>query len=323
MNSDLTPDRNLSLESVRATEAAAIAAVRLMGNGDESTIDNATVNAMRSALNTLSLDGTVRIGDGMLGSERKLSVGDKVGNGTGVKVDVAVVALEGKSIVARGGYNALSVLATAEDGGFLSVPELYMDKIAVGPQVPKDAIDLDNEPADNIKAVAEAKGVKISDLVVCMLDRPRHGQLIAKVRDAGARICLILDGDVSGAIASGLPTGNVDVYMGIGGAQQGVLAAAALKCFGAQMQSRLIIRNHDDALKARAAGIEDFKRKYQASEMAEGNVTFAATGVTDSSMLKGVKLCQGVAITHSIITRSRTGTFRVIEGHHDFSRSDK
>jgi len=322
MNPQLTPDRNLSLEAVRATEAAAIAAARFMGGGDEEAADQAAVAAMHQALNTFSIDGTVRIGDGADGDAGQLYVGEKVGLGDGIKADIALVALEGKSIVARGGYNALSVLATAEDGGFLTVPDIYMEKIAVGPQVPADAIDLDKEPAENLAAVAKAMDVEVKDLLVCLLDRPRHNDLIAKVRATGARVRLILDGDVSGVIAAGMPSSTVDVYMGIGGAQQGVLAAAALRCFGAHMQARLVIRSPDDAEKAKAAEIPDPDRKYRASEMARGNVTFAATGVSEGPMLNGVELFPDGAITHSMVMRSRTGTFRFIEGHHDFSRSD-
>jgi len=322
MNPQLTPDRNLSLEAVRATEAAAIAAARFMGGGDEQAADQAAVAAMHQALDTFSIDGTVRIGDGAAGADGQLYVGEKVGLGEGIKADIALVALEGKSIVARGGYNALSVLATAEDGGFLTVPDIYMEKIAVGPQVPADAIDLDKEPAENLAAVAEAMGVEVKDLLVCLLDRPRHKDLIAKVRDTGARVRLILDGDVSGVIAAGMPGSSVDVYLGIGGAQQGVLAAAALRCFGAHMQARLVIRNPDDAEQAKAAEIPDPDRMYTAHDMARGNVTFAATGVSEGPMLNGVELLPDGAITHSMVMRSRTGTFRFIEGHHDFSRSD-
>ena len=322
MNPRLTPDRNLSLEAVRGTEAAAIAAALHMGSGDDRAADEAAVAAMRHALNTFSIDGTVRIGEGTNFDTNGLSIGEKVGTGKGVKADVALVALEGKSIVARGGYNALSVLATAEDGGFLTVPDIYMDKIAVSREVPADAVDLDNDPADNLKAVADAKGVDVTDLLVVMLDRPRHSQLLAKVRDTGARVRLILDGDVSGAIASGMPNNTVDIYMGIGGAQQGVLASAAIRCFGARMQGRLVIRNNDDADKAKAAGIKDPDTKYAAEDMARGNVTFAATGVSEGPMLDGVDLSPGSAITHSMVMRSHTGTFRIIEGHHKFNKCD-
>ena len=322
MNPQLTPDRNLSLEAVRGTEAAAIAAALHMGGGDERLADEAAVAAMRQALNTFSIDGTVRIGEGKNTKNGGLCIGEKVGTRDGVKADVALVALEGKSIVARGGYNALSVLATAEDGGFLTVPDIYMDKITVSQDVPEGAVDLDNDPADNLRAVAEAKNVDIADLLVVMLDRPRHAQLLAKVRNSGARVRLILDGDVSGAIASGMPNNAVDVYMGIGGAQEGVLAAAAIRCFGGQMQGRLVIRNDDDAIKARGTGVEDLDTKYAATDMACGNVTFAATGISEGPMLNGVELFPGGATTHSMVMRSRTGTFRFIKGHHKFNKLD-
>ena len=316
----LTPDRNLSLEAVRGTEAAAIAAALHMGGGDEKLADEAAVAAMRQALNTFSIDGTVRIGEGKNTKNGGLCIGEKVGTRDGVKADVALVALEGKSIVARGGYNALSVLATAEDGGFLTVPDIYMDKITVSQDVPEGAVDLDNDPADNLRAVAKAKNVDIADLLVVMLDRPRHAKLLAKVRNSGARVRLILDGDVSGAVASGMPNNAVDVYMGIGGAQEGVLAAAAIRCFGGRMHGRLVIRNNDDAGKARDIGVEDLDTKYTAEDMACGNVTFAATGISEGPMLNGVVLFPGGATTHSMVMRSRTGTFRFIEGHHRFNK---
>lgn len=322
MTPQLTSDRNLSLEAVRGTEAAAIAAALYMGSGDEQIADEAAVAAMRQALNTFSIDGTVRIGEGTKGKHGGLYIGEKVGTGSGIKADVALVALEGKSIVARGGYNALSVLATAEDGGFLTVPDIYMDKIAVSREVPEEAIDLDNDPTENLRAVADAKNVSIADLLVVMLDRPRHTQLLEKVRAAGARVRLILDGDVSGAIASIMPNNPVDIYLGIGGAQQGVLAAAATRCFGGRMQGRLVIRNDDDSSKARNTGLEALDTKYSAEDMASGNVTFAATGISEGPMLKGVVLFPGGATTHSMVMRSRTETFRFIEGHHKFNKLD-
>ena len=208
----------------------------------------------------------------------------------------------------------------AEDGGFLTVPNIYMDKIAVGPGLPDGVVDLDNEPADNLTALADAKEAKVTDLVVCMLDRPRHAELIAKIRETGARIRLIQDGDVSGIIAATQPEAGVDIFLGIGGAPQGVLAAAALRGVGGQMQGRLVFRNNDDKAAARAMGIEDQERKYATEDMASGNVTFAATGVTYSDMLEGVRHVPGGAITHSMVLRSKTGTLRFIEGHHDFNR---
>ncbi len=322
MSDDIAPDRNLALEAVRATEAAAIAAARFLGGGDERAADQAAVSAMHRAIGKFQVDGTVRIGEGDAG-DGKLFVGQKVGTGTGPRADVALVAIEGTSIVARGGYNALSVLAMAEEGGFLTVPDIYMDKIAVGPEVAPEAIELDKSPGENLNAVAECMGVAVSDLQVCLLDRPRHGQLVAAIRETGARIQLIMDGDVNGAVAPGLANSPVDVYMGIGGAPQGVLAAAALRALGGGMQGRLVIRSADDGAKARDAGIEDPDKKLTLEEMAGGHVTLAATGITQGPMLNGVRLAPEGAVTHSMVMRSRTGTFRYIEGHHDFRRSRK
>ena len=320
MAKDVVSDRNLALESVRVTESAALAAYNFMGGGDEKAVDQAAVSAMHRTLNRLALDGTVRIGEGAEGEAEKLYVGETLGTGDGPKVDIALVALEGTTIVARGGPNALAVIAMAEDGGFLTVPNIYMDKIAVGPGLPDRIVDLDNEPADNLAALADAKGTKVTDLVVCMLDRPRHAELIAKIRETGARIRLIQDGDVSGVIAATQPEAGVDIFLGIGGAPQGVLAAAALRGVGGQMQGRLVFRNNDQRTEAQRLGIEDLERKYATEDMASGNVTFAATGVTYSDMLEGVRHAPGGAITHSMVLRSTTGTLRFIEGHHDFIR---
>ena len=322
MSDDIAPDRNLALEAVRATEAAAVAAARFLGGGDERAADQAAVSAMYRAIEKFQVDGTVRIGEGDA-KDGKLFVGQKVGTGTGPRADVALVAIEGTSIVARGGYNALSVLAMAEEGGFLSVPEIYMDKIAVGPHVAPEAIDLDKSPEENLNAVAECMGVAVSDLQVCLLDRPRHGQLVAAIRETGARIQLIMDGDVNGAVAPGLVNNPVDVYMGIGGAPQGVLAAAALRALGGWMQARLLTRSADDVGKARDSGIEDPDKKLTLQEMAGGHVTLAATGITQGPMLNGVRLSPVGAVTHSMVMRSRTRTFRYIEGHHDFQSSGK
>ena len=320
MAKDVVSDRNLALESVRVTESAALAAYNFMGGGDEKAVDQAAVSAMHRTLNLLALDGTVRIGEGAEGEAEKLYVGETLGTGDGPKVDIALVALEGTTIVARGGPNALAVIAMAEDGGFLTVPNIYMDKIAVGPGLPDGIVDLDNEPADNLAALADAKGTKVTDLVVCMLDRPRHAELIAKIRETGARIRLIQDGDVSGVIAATQPEAGVDIFLGIGGAPQGVLAAAALRGVGGQMQGRLVFRNNEQRTEAQRLGIEDLERKYATEDMASGNVTFAATGVTYSDMLEGVRHVPGGAITHSMVLRSTTGTLRFIEGHHDFIR---
>ena len=320
MAKDVVSDRNLALESVRVTESAALAAYDFMGGGDDKAVDQAAVSAMHRTLNRLALDGTVRIGEGAEGEAEKLYVGETLGTGDGPKVDIALVALEGTTIVARGGPNALAVIAMAEDGGFLTVPNIYMDKIAVGPGLPDGIVDLDNEPADNLAALADAKEIEVTDLVVCMLDRPRHAELIAKIRETGARIRLIQDGDVSGVIAATQPEAGVDIFLGIGGAPQGVLAAAALRGVGGQMQGRLVFRNNDDRAAAQAMGIEDQGRKYATEDMASGNVTFAATGVTYSDMLEGVRHVPGGAVTHSMVLRSMTGTLRFIEGHHDFIR---
>jgi len=319
--SDLTGlDRNLAMEAVRITETAAIAAVRLMGRGDERAADEAAVDAVHKALNNMIMDGTIRIGEGLPGVVKKLFTGESVGTGDGPKVDVAILPLEGKSIVARGGPNAMSVIAMAEQGSFLEVPNVYMEKIAVGPGLPDGVVDLDNEPAENLNRLAEAKGCKVKDLVVCLLDRPRHTQLIAKIRETGARIRIMLDGDVSGMIQAAEMDSVVDMYLGSGGASQGVLAAAALRGLGGQMQGRLIMRNPEDSAAAKAVGIEDPDHKYSMIELASGNVTFAATGVTYGAMLEGVRISPSGAVTHSIVTRSQTGTLRYIKAHRDFSR---
>src|SRR5207302_187394 len=244
-------DRNLALEAVRVTEAAALSASRLMGRGDEKAADQAAVDAMRYALNALAIDGTVVIGEGERDEAPMLYIGEKVGTGQGPRIDIALDPLEGTTITAKGGSNALAVIAMADAGGFLNAPDVYMDKIAVGADLPAGIVDLDAEPAINLRNLAKAKGAEVADLVVCILDRPRHSELIAKVREAGARIMLISDGDVSGVIATSRPDSGVDLYVGSGGAPEGVLAAAALRCIGGQMQGRLIFRNDDE--KGRAA----------------------------------------------------------------------
>ncbi len=313
-------DRNLALEAVRVTEAAALSASLLMGRGDERSADQAAVDAMRKALNSLSIDGTIVIGEGERDEAPMLYVGEKVGLGNGPKIDIAIDPLEGTTITARGGHNALSVVAMTQENGFLNSPDVYMDKIAVGGGLPDDLVDLDEEPGKNLKNLAKAKTVDISSLVVCILDRPRHAELIAKVREAGARIMLITDGDVSGVIATSEPDSGVDMYLGIGGAPEGVLAAAALQCIGGFMQGRLQFRNDDEKGRAARCGITDFDRKYELDDMASGDLMFATTGVTDGAMLHGVRRFKGGATTHSIIMRSKTGTVRKIETYHDFER---
>ncbi len=312
-------DRNLALEAVRVTEAAALSASRLMGRGDERAADQAAVDAMRHALNGLAIDGTVVIGEGERDEAPMLYIGEKVGAG-GPKTDIALDPLEGTTITAKGGQNALAVIAMASEGGFLNAPDVYMDKIAVGGGLPEDIVDLDEDPGKNLKQLAKAKDTDIEDLVACILDRPRHAELIARVREAGARIQLISDGDVSGVIATTMPESGVDIYMGSGGAPEGVLAAAALRCIGGQMQGRLMFRNDDERGRAARWGIEDLDRKYGLTDMANGDVMFAATGVTDGSMLRGVRRFSDGAATHSIVMRSKSGTVREIEAKHDFTR---
>jgi fructose-1,6-bisphosphatase II / sedoheptulose-1,7-bisphosphatase len=312
-------DRNLALESVRVTEAAALAASKLMGRGDEKAADQAAVNAMREVLGRLPICGTVRIGEGERDEAPMLYIGEEVGSG-GPKIDIALDPLEGTTITAKGGTNALAVIAMAEEGGFLNAPDTYMDKIAVGGGLPDDLVDLDASPQDNLKALAKARKTDIADLVVCILDRPRHAEIIARVREAGARIVLIGDGDVSGVIATSNPESGIDMYMGQGGAPEGVLAAAALRCIGGQFQGRLVFRNDDERARARRCGITDFTRKYKLNDLAKVNVIFAATGVTDGTMLRGVRRFPGGASTHSIVMRSATGTVRVIEARHSFAR---
>jgi fructose-1,6-bisphosphatase II / sedoheptulose-1,7-bisphosphatase len=314
-----TMDRNLALEVVRVTEAAALAASRLMGRGDEKAADQAAVDAMRRALNGLAIDGTVVIGEGERDEAPMLYIGEKVGSG-GPKVDIALDPLEGTTITAKGGHNALAVVAMAEEGGFLNAPDVYMDKIAVGGGLPDNVVDLDAKPEENLKNLAKAKKVDVSDIVACILDRPRHAELIARVRSAGARIMLISDGDVSGVIATSQPESGVDIYLGSGGAPEGVLAAAALRCIGGQMQGRLLFRNDDERGRAKRCGIADFNRKYGLLDLAHGEVMFAATGVTDGAMLRGVRRGQRGGMTHSMVMRSKTGTVRIIEAHHNFER---
>jgi fructose-1,6-bisphosphatase II / sedoheptulose-1,7-bisphosphatase len=316
----LTLDRNLALEAVRVTEAAALSASRLMGRGDEKAADQAAVDAMRYALNALAIEGTVVIGEGERDEAPMLYIGEKVGTGHGPRIDIALDPLEGTTITAKGGPNALAVIAMAESGGFLNAPDVYMDKIAVGAGLPDGIVDLDESPAVNLKNVAKAKRGDVADLVVCILDRPRHGELIAKVREAGARIMLIGDGDVSGVIATSRPDSGVDLYVGSGGAPEGVLAAAALRCIGGQMQGRLIFRNDDEKARAARIGITDLNRKYGLLDLAKGDVMFAATGVTTGTMLQGVRRFPGGAVTHSMVMRSKSGTVRIIEAQHNFTR---
>ncbi len=313
-------DRNLALEAVRVTEAAAIACSKWMGRGDEHAADQAAVDAMRQALNALDIDGTVVIGEGERDEAPMLFIGEKVGTGRGPKVDLALDPLEGTTICATGGPNALAVLAMAEDGGFLHAPDIYMDKIAVGGGLPDGVVDLDEEPGRNLVNLASARGCEVSDLVVMILDRPRHEELIAKVREAGARIRLIQDGDVAGVIATTRPETNIDIYIGIGGSTEGVLAAAALQCVGGQMMGRLVFSKDAERARSRRMGLAEPDRKFTLDGLAHGDIMFAATGVTGGWMLKGVHRTPGGITTQSLVLRSKTGTVRVIDAAHSMER---
>ena len=313
-------DRNLALEVVRVTEAAALSASKWMGRGDEKAADQAAVDSMRVALNGMDIEGTVVIGEGERDEAPMLYIGEKVGTGKGPKIDIALDPLEGTTICATGGPNALAVIAMAVDGGFLNAPDVYMDKIAVGPGLEKDIVNIDNSPQANLKNLARAKNLAISDLVVCILDRPRHEELIAKTREAGARIMLISDGDVAGVIATASKDTGVDMYVGSGGAPEGVLAASALRCIGGQMWGRLTFRNNDEKNRADRIGITDYNKIYSLNELAHGEVMFAASGVTDGSMLRGVRRWNSGASTQSIIMRSKTGTVRTISAEHNFTK---
>jgi fructose-1,6-bisphosphatase II / sedoheptulose-1,7-bisphosphatase len=309
-------DRNLTIEAVRVTEAAAIAAAETMGRGDEIVADQAAVDAMRTALNRLQIAGTVVIGEGERDEAPMLFIGEEVGTGEGPKIDIALDPLEGTTITAKGMPNGLAVLAFSEAGGLLNAPDVYMDKIAAGPQVPVGAIDLDNSVEENIKNVAAAIGKDTKDVVACILDRPRHGELINSVREAGARIVLIGDGDVAGVMATAMPETGIDIYMGTGGAPEGVLAAAALRCIGGTIQGRLLFRNDDERGRAAKVGVEDLNRKYEITDLAAGDVIFAATGVTDGNMLQGVRRTATTLSTESVAMRARTGTVRWIRMQH-------
>jgi fructose-1,6-bisphosphatase class II len=309
-------DRNLALEAIRVTEAAALSCARLTGRGDEKAADQAAVDAMRRAFDALAIDGTVVIGEGERDEAPMLYIGEKVGSG-GPKVDIALDPLEGTTICATGAPNALAVIAMADGGNLLHCPDTYMAKIATGP-VGRGVVDLDKSPTENLNALAEAKRCKVEDLTVIILSRPRHEAIIQEVRKAGARIRLIGDGDVSAAIATTKPETGIDLLLGIGGAPEGVLAAAALRCVGGEFQGRLAPRNDEEIERAKRMGVTDIKKKYQIEELAAGDVMFAATGVTDGDYLRGVHFFPGGATTQSVVMRSKTKTVRVINATHFF-----
>jgi fructose-1,6-bisphosphatase II / sedoheptulose-1,7-bisphosphatase len=312
-------DRNLALELVRVTEAGAIAASQWIGRGDKNAADGAAVDAMRRAFDTVAITGTVVIGEGEMDEAPMLYIGERIGFG-GPEVDIAVDPLEGTSITAKGGPNAIATLALAEKGGFLHAPDIYMDKIAIGPGFPEGLVDLDASVEENLRALARAKKCEVNDLMVCTLDRDRHKAMIKACRAAGARITLLGDGDVSGVIAVSQPETGIDIYMGSGGAPEGVLAAAALRCIGGQLQGRLLFENDEQVERARGMGVTDPNRKYSVEEMAQGEVMFAATGVTSGPMLRGVRRTAHGSITHSMVMRSKSGTVRYVEGHHNYER---
>ncbi|WP_100260191.1 class II fructose-bisphosphatase [Qipengyuania seohaensis] len=312
-------DRVLVLEMVRVTEAAAVAASKLIGRGDEKAADAAAVEAMRKAFDTLYMDGTVVIGEGERDEAPMLFIGEKVGGapGKGPKIDIALDPLEGTTITAKAGPNSLAVLAAAEEGCLLNAPDVYMDKLAVGPGYPDGIIDLAKSPTENVKAVAEAKGVEPGDIIVCVLDRPRHADLIAELRSLGCGVVLIGDGDVAGVIAVTDEETTIDMYMGQGGAPEGVLAAAALRCVGGQFNGRLVFRNDDEKARAAKWGITDLDRIYTRDDLVKGDCIFAATGVTSGSLLEGVKYLRGGKMTtESVVMRASSGTVRWIKGEH-------
>jgi fructose-1,6-bisphosphatase II / sedoheptulose-1,7-bisphosphatase len=317
-NASKVLDRVLVLEMVRVTEAAAVAASKLVGRGDEKSADAAAVEAMRQAFDELEIDGTVVIGEGERDEAPMLFIGEKVGGapGKGPKVDIALDPLEGTTITAKAGPNALAVLAAAEEGGLLNAPDVYMDKLAVGPGYPDGVIDLAKSPTENVAAIAAAKGVAPDEIIVCVLDRPRHAALIAELRAIGCGIVLIGDGDVAGVIAVTDPDTTIDMYMGSGGAPEGVLAAAALRCVGGQFNGRLLFRNEAEKGRARKWGIEDLGRIYKLEDLAKGDCIFAATGVTDGSLLQGVKRRKGRMTTESVVMRASSGTVRWVRGEH-------
>ena len=310
-------DRNLALEAVRVTESAALASARLMGRGDIAATDRAGADAMSKAFRSIAIDGVVVIGEGEQGTSDVLYNGERVGTTGGPEIDVALDPLEGATICATGGFNALSIIAFAERDGFLRCPDTSMEKVVVGPEG-HGHIDLDKSPIENLRALADAKGVYVADLTVAILDRPRHERVVAEVRRAGARIKLLADGDVAAGIATAKGDSGIDMLLGTGGSSQGILTAAAMRCVGGDMQARLKPRNEDEASRIRDAGIQDVAKKYELEEMASGSIMFAATAVTNGDLLRGVRFFKGGATTNSVVMRSRTHTVRYIEAIHRF-----
>jgi fructose-1,6-bisphosphatase II / sedoheptulose-1,7-bisphosphatase len=307
-----TLDRILIMDAVHVAEEAAIAAWALVGHGDEKAADQAAVDAMRTALNQLAIDGVIVIGEGERDEAPMLYIGEKVGRGGGPRVDIALDPLEGTTLTAKAMANALAVMAWAPAGTMLHAPDTYMDKIACGPGYPAGVIDLDRSPADNVRALAKAKGVKPSEITVCVLDRARHGEIIAGLREVGARVYLITDGDVAGVMNTADKSTGVDMYIGQGGAPEGVLACAALKCVGGQFQGRLVFRNPDERARAKSHGIEQFDKKYDLHEMVSADAIFVATGVTSGALLDGVKVADGFVHTHTLVMDSATSTVREV-----------
>ena len=309
-------ERILSLEIVRVTERAAVAAARLCGRGDEKAADQAAVDAMRRELNTLPIDGTVVIGEGERDEAPMLFIGETLGSRIGPKVDIAVDPLEGTTLCAKDMPGAIATMAMAEGGSLLNAPDVYMEKIAIGPGYPQDVVDLDAPAEENIRNLAKAKGVKPSDITALVLDRPRHADVIAGVRKAGAAVRLITDGDVAGIIHTTDPGTGIDIYIGIGGAPEGVLAAAAMRCIGGQIQCRLVLDTQEKRERALKMGISDPRRRYRMEDMVRGDCLFAATGVTDGAMLRGVKFRRDAIETETVVMRSVTGTVRWIRAEH-------
>ncbi len=306
-----TLDRALVLEAARVTEAAAIAAWKLAGGGDEKAADQVAVDAMRTALNSVAIDGVIVIGEGERDEAPMLYIGEKVGSG-GPAVDIALDPLEGTTLTAKAMANALAVMAWAPKGTLLNAPDTYMDKIACGPNLPPGVIDLDAAPADNVRAIAKARGCAPSEITVCVLDRPRHAEIIASLRSVGCRVALITDGDVAGVIHTADPATGIDLYIGQGGAPEGVLACAALKCVGGQFQGRLVFRNADEKARATRLGITDFERKYDLHDIVRAGAIFSATGVTKGALLDGVTVKDGMVHTHTLVMNSASGTVREV-----------